>query len=190
MSIATLLVPNDLQLFCGSITTSEPNSSERFYRVDQNTSGQTIPNGATTPIQFPNPVMSANFPAPGGTLPSTVFTAPISGFYNISYSFNITKSSGTGQIYAWIAPGGATLYYGTCNTNQFEAGSMTVGPPVSNITYAASATDRLSASALVPLTAGQGFQIQVTQTTGVIQDITPGGGGSPTVITVDYAHGF
>lgn len=187
MSINELLVPNNYNLFANSITTNQDINEIHYYRVDQNTVAQTLTSGVVTSLIFSVPIYSANFPAP--TFGSTTYTAPISGFYNISYSVCVTKQTGKGQIYTWIQPSGSFVGYATSNTNQFGASALTLGPPVSNITYAALGVDRLSGSALVPLNMGDTVQIQIYQTTGA-NELTAPVANSPTLITIDFAHGF
>jgi hypothetical protein len=187
MSISELFVPNSFNLYCNSITTKQDINEINYYRIDQNTTAQTLTSGVAIPLVFPNPIRSANFPAP--TFGSTTYTAPISGLYNISYSVCVTKQTGTGQIYTWIQPSSIAVGFATSNTNQFCASALTLGPPVSNITYAGLTVDRLSGSSLVPLNAGDTFQIQIYQTTGANQ-LTAPIANSPTVVTIDFVHAF
>jgi hypothetical protein len=187
MSVSQLEVPNSFNLFANSLTLNSDVNESYYYRVDQNPIAQILSPGSAIPLVFSDSIYSANFPAP--TLGDTTYTIPISGFYNISYSVCVTKQTGTGQIYTWIQPSSSFFAYATSNTNQFGASALTLGPPVSNITYAGLAVDRLSGSALVPLNAGDTIQIQIYQTTGATQ-LTAPSASSPTVITIDFAHGF
>src|ERR1700677_3942316 len=162
MSLANILVPNDLQLFCGGLTSSTPIVQQNLYRIDFYViSPQPILTGTITTVLFPD-----NYIASGiGPASSGIYTAPIAGFYSISYSFTYNTYPGTGTFQGWILRADANVRYATTSSSGFEAISLTAGPPVSGITLG-SDTIQLSGSTLIPLNAGETFQVQTYQNSG------------------------
>lgn len=186
MSIANLLVPNEFNLQCNSITIAQQ-SSLGPYRVDWNILDQNMASGADTLVQFNVPIASKNFPAPAG---GTTYTIPFAGLYAISYSVNVTKTNGIGQIVVWINPSGPGPSYGTSSSPSFEVRSMTVGPPVSNITFEDLDTVHLTGSAMIPLSVGQTIDIRARQISGINQTIHPVSISGSTVISIVFVSPF
>lgn len=186
MSIANLLVPNDLNIFANSVTSSGLIQGENIYRIDYvNTGTQAIPSGVMTAVNFTANLYSSNFPA---TLPISSYTAPLSGIYSISYTVSISNSNGIGYCQAYIKRASAGYGYGVCSSRYFEASALTPGPPVSGITLATDGIP-LGGSARVPLNQGEQVQLIVFQNSGVSQNLTSSAPNSQ-LITIDYCHGL
>ena len=169
MSISNLLVPNDLDLYANSLTTTGPIIGNSFWRVDYTGSGtQTIPNATATAVSFATNLLQSNFPA---TLPTTTYTAPIGGLYLISYNIDLSNTTGVGYCQAYIKRASATSAYGVSSSRFFEASALTIGPPVSAITLGTDGIP-LGGTAVIPLALNETFQLLVYQNSGTSQTLT------------------
>jgi hypothetical protein len=159
-------------------------SGKTFYRIDTNDlSTQTISNATITAVQFPVPYVSNNFNSP--TSSNTTYTIPIQGFYNISYTVPYESYPGIGFLQAWIQRSSTNIRYASSSSTGFEAASLTVGPPVSNITLGTDSV-QLSGSAILYLNLGETIQIQTYQNSGSSQTITAY--IAVATITIDFLH--
>jgi hypothetical protein len=185
MSIANLLVPNDLNLYCGNLTSSGLVESKTFYRIDFNdVSAQSIPNATITAVQFPSPIQANNFAAP--TSNSSVYTAPIAGYYNMSYVVVYQNFTGIGAVYAWITRASSIVRHGASCTTSFEAASLSSGPPVTNIVLGNDEIT-LTGSAFMFLNLGETFSVNTYQNSGSSQNINATTAGT-SVFTINFLH--
>jgi hypothetical protein len=172
--------PLDVNLTIGGIV-----EQTTYSRIDYNNGvAQSIPSATVTAISFPTPYLSNNIPAPTDT--STTYTAPIGGYYNISYSICYASYPGIGTLQAWVKRNAANIRYASTSSSAFEASALTVGPPVSAITLG---TDpcQLSGSCVTLLGLGETFQIQTYQNSGSSQDLSVTD-GQTSIITIDFLH--
>jgi hypothetical protein len=178
MSISNLFVPNDLTLYCGTL------NQTTYYRIDYNNIGQTIPNATVTAVQFPLSYISTNnFSAP--TINNTIYNVPIQGLYNICYSITYPSfQQGIGIFNSWISTSTTPSSAGTCSISSFEAGSLTPGPPVSNITLGSDVV-QLTGSAILYLNPSNNVSIMTYQNSGI--SLTTATSDS-TSITINFLH--
>jgi hypothetical protein len=172
MSISNLFQPNNTELFCDTLTcnniiVANPIIQPTYYRVDVNTtSPQTITNATITTVLFPNTVVSNNFTPPIGG----IYTAPIAGFYAISFTISYVYFDGVGFMQAWVQSSTTTNRYGFISLPAFEASALTEGPPVSGITLGTD-TPSLTGTAIIKLALGETFQVFTYQNSGGVLQI-------------------
>jgi|HubBroStandDraft_5_1064220.scaffolds.fasta_scaffold05393_3 hypothetical protein len=155
-----------------------------FVRVDYNGTGtQAITNATATAVQFPNAVLSKNFPAPTST--STTYAAPFAGWYSISYTISYNSFTGIGVMDAWILKASASVRYANVSIPSFEASALTAGPPVSAITLG---TDNVAmcGSCIIYLDLAETFQVQTYQNSGSSQNLLAGADTS--LISINFLH--
>lgn len=164
MSIANLETPNTLDLYCRTLTASGLVNQKKYYRIDRSLGQQTIATNTITPLLFPINILNSNFAAPAGSL----YTVPISGLYSINYTVSLNSSgNGIGLGIAWIGPTSTLFQYARSSSRQFGASALTVGPPVSGITLDASDADYFNGTALIAFNAGEQFEINIFQNSGL-----------------------
>jgi hypothetical protein len=194
MSISNLFVPNDLNLFCNSLTANTITANSlvipRYYTSNYAPAlgPQVVFNAINTPVQFPTVIASSNFPVP--TVNFTTFAPPLTGWYLVSYTITYSgfPSNGQGCYQAWFVKGSAGNRYGAICVPCFEALSTTgTGPVVVNSLGTDYVT--LSGCAHIFITVPDTIIVYTFQDTASIipPSINPSA-VQASIITIDYLH--
>lgn len=212
MSIANLFIPNGLTLNCGylniendllvggneivdgnltvngneivdgTLTVNGAITQKSYYRVDYNNSGISFASGVTGTMTFINTQASSNFTPPTG---NTLYTAPVSGLYQISYTISFGSFSiGIGYINTSISTNTTLGNVACCSVPAFAASALVVGPPVSAITLL-SVPYQLTGTAIIYLTPSNTFSLSIYHTLGTNLVTNT---GATTFLSVNFLH--
>lgn len=133
MALAQILVPNNYNLYCNSITTNSSSNSSNgnaFYYLPSNV---TISSGDTGVISPPLQLFSGNTDVPGLSYNATskMFTCTDEGVYSFSYQVNGAPAA-TGTLVAWFINITASQRYSQSSTTNnnvsdgFVSGSLVI----------------------------------------------------------------